>query len=200
MIKYSILQIDLKRDPQHYGFFGSRFALERNDVLFPPPEDIYDAVYHGEQDTLDPEDIYRLLNLNHPSDYKARSLSVSDIIQYHLPNGQKLNLFCDNIGFKAVDFGEDFKIAKEAEYHPASDGSSGTITLFYNKNLTERAVFIKISNILSKRMVGMDDYGAEVVLTPGEVYTSLQTYYLKDPSARETDPISFGDRITQLLF
>ncbi len=138
--------------------------------------------------------------MNHPSDYKAHSLSVSDVIQYHLPNGQKLNLFCDNIGFKAIDFGEDYKIAKEAEYHPASDGSFGTITLFYNKNLTERAVFIKISNILSKIMVGMDEDGAVVALTPGEVYSSLQTYYLKDASADATDSVSFQERITQLLF
>lgn len=199
MIKYSILQINLERD-HHYRFFGSRFALSRNDVLFPPPEDIYDVVYHGEQDTFDPEGVFRLLNLNHPRDYKARSLSVSDVIQYHLPNGQKLNLFCDDIGFTAVDFGENYNIAKEAEYIPASDSSSGTITLFYNKNGTERSIFIKISNILSKKMVGADEDGSELDLTPAEVYSSLRAYYLKDASADATEPISFQERITELLF
>ncbi len=199
MIKYSILQINLERD-HHYRFFGSQLVHTLTDTGFPPPEDIYDVIYHGEQDNFDPEEIFRLLNLNHPIDYEGRSLSVSDIIQYHLPSGQTLNLFCNTIGFKAVDFGEDYKIAKEAEYHPASDGSFGTITLFYNKYLTERAVFIKISNILSKIMVGMDEGGAVVALTPGEVYTSLQTYYLKDPSTQKTDPIRFQERITQLLF
>lgn len=200
MIKYSILQINLNKDPGHYGFFGSRLASTHTDAGFPPPKDIYDVIYHGEQDKLDPEEIFRLLNLNHPSDYKARSLSISDVIHYHLPDGQKLNLFCNDIGFMAIDFGEDYKIAKEAEYRPASDSSSGTVTLFYNKKSTEKAVFVKISNILSKRMVGVDEDGVEVALTPGEVYTSLRTYYLSETSEDSTDPISFQERIMQLLF
>lgn len=200
MIQYSILQINLDRDTDGYAFWDSTFILGHPNAEFPPPKSIYDEVYHGEQNSFNPEEIFHLLNLNHPSDYKGRSLSVSDVIQYHLPDGQKLNLFCDTIGFKAVDFGRDYKIAKEAEYRPASDSSSGSVTLFYSKNVTEKCVFIKISSILSKKMIGTDDDGAEIVLTPGEVYTSLKLYFLKDSSAQKAKPISFQDQIMQLLF
>ncbi len=45
------------------------------------------------------EDIYEKLNIAHPADYRARSLSVSDIVAIKHDN-KILFYFCDRIGFR----------------------------------------------------------------------------------------------------
>ena len=46
-----------------------------------------------------------MLNINHPSDYRGRSLSVSDVVEVYesdaVPQGF---YFCDSVGFKQVAF------------------------------------------------------------------------------------------------
>lgn len=54
------------------------------------------------------EDIYRMLNLDHPDGYRGRSLSVSDVIVFVDEDGDEA-LYCDSIGFKYLshDFWEE---------------------------------------------------------------------------------------------
>ena len=64
----------------------------------------YARVYSLEVGAEDPEALYALLNLHHPSDYTARSLSVSDVIEFEHPDGSNVFYYCDTIGFKAISF------------------------------------------------------------------------------------------------
>ena len=68
----------------------------------------YELVYTGMLGKVDPdkinyilEDIYEKLNIAHPADYKARSLSVSDIIA--IKHDDKISYyFCDRVGFRLL--------------------------------------------------------------------------------------------------
>ena len=57
----------------------------------------YEEVWSGEVEAKDLEDVYFIFNMNHPLDYKGRSLSVSDIVE---ENGHKW--YCDIIGWKLL--------------------------------------------------------------------------------------------------
>lgn len=51
------------------------------------------------------EDVFRMFNINHPEGYRARSLSVSDVVE--VTGSDKLKdgfYFCDNIGFNEIVF------------------------------------------------------------------------------------------------
>ncbi len=47
------------------------------------------------------EDLYYIFNMKHPSDYRARSLSVSDVVTL---DGK--SFYCDDIGWKGLEDGE----------------------------------------------------------------------------------------------
>lgn len=59
----------------------------------------YRCVYKGTICTTDLDRIWEIFNINHPEDYKARSLSVSDIIILSDANGNKERYFVDSFGF-----------------------------------------------------------------------------------------------------
>ena len=59
-------------------------------------EKVYDGVINFTGDDL-LEEIFYILNMEHPSDYKGRSLSVSDIIEV-----DEEFWFCDTTGFKLL--------------------------------------------------------------------------------------------------
>ena len=89
------------------------FQLKHNDegdkYLFLPykegrvaPKSLYDEVYSGEVEPSGSvmsvlESLYMKFNLNHPSDFRGHSLSVSDIIEL---DGK--NYYCDSFGFVEV--------------------------------------------------------------------------------------------------
>ena len=62
----------------------------------------YDHVYTAPLEkgqTL--EDIYRQFNLDHPADFRGRSLSVSDVVVLR-QDGKETAHYCDSFGFKLV--------------------------------------------------------------------------------------------------
>lgn len=61
----------------------------------------YVLVYQGNIDSNNLEDIFELLNINHPNDYHARSLSVSDIICLEKENSRDW-FYVDSFGFKEL--------------------------------------------------------------------------------------------------
>ena len=106
--KYGIYQ--LKDDPEldNFRFEGTeslkRMGITKYNFDAVLPEN-YKLVYMGEltelqgqtqSETL--EAIYTKFNIDHPADYKAHSLSVSDIVVLH-ENGENSAHFVDSFGF-----------------------------------------------------------------------------------------------------
>lgn len=93
-MRYEIWQLPTSH---HNCFRGSNiFELE--------PIIIYDYVhvYSGNIDSDNLEDIFILLNINRPSDYHARSLSVSDIICC-CDDDKRSWYYVDDIGYKELN-------------------------------------------------------------------------------------------------
>lgn len=68
----------------------------------------YECVYEGEIEAGDKiyteicEVLFYLLNMHRPEDYRARSLSVSDVIELQ-PNGVPTYYYCDICGFSRLN-------------------------------------------------------------------------------------------------
>ena len=97
-----IYQINLDRDNEHFCFMPYDYVMEQCAGQF--PSESYDRVYILACDDANPEKIFRILNLDHPSDYTARSLSVSDIVVFEFPDGHTEAYYCNTVGFTKVDF------------------------------------------------------------------------------------------------
>ena len=106
--KYGIFQ--LKDDPEldKFRFEGTeslkRMGITKDNFDAVLPEN-YKLVYLGELSELQGqtqsetlEAIYTKFNINHPEDYKAHSLSVSDIVVLH-EDGENTAHFVDSFGF-----------------------------------------------------------------------------------------------------
>lgn len=106
--KYGIYQ--LKDDPEldKFRFTGTeslkRMGITKDNFDAVSPEN-YKLVYLGELSELQGqtqsetlEAIYTKFNIDHPADYKAHSLSVSDIVVLH-ENGENSAHFVDSFGF-----------------------------------------------------------------------------------------------------
>lgn len=99
-----IYQINRTRDVDRIKFLGmdSLLAFQGNQDI---NSRIYDMVYQGSVEARDLEDVYRIFNVERPKDFKAHSLSVSDVVE--VVDGQEPTpgfYFCDCIGFQRVEF------------------------------------------------------------------------------------------------
>lgn len=103
-MKIRIYQINSDRDENRMMFL-SHDRLERFQGSPEVDSKIYDKVYDKEVDCSNLEEVYTLLNIDHPEDYRGRSLSVSDVVEVYesdaIPQGF---YFCDSFGFKQVTF------------------------------------------------------------------------------------------------
>ena len=103
-MKIRIFQINSDKDEQRVMFM-SHDRLERFQGSAEVDSKIYDKVYDKEVDCSNLEAIYAMLNIDHPADYRGRSLSVSDVVEVcesdTVPQGF---YFCDSFGFRQVDF------------------------------------------------------------------------------------------------
>ena len=75
-----IYQINMERDLNRVAFC-SHDQLEKYQGSSEIDSKIYDKVYEGAVEASGLEDVYRVFNLEHPSEYRGRSLSVSDIVE-----------------------------------------------------------------------------------------------------------------------
>lgn len=197
VIRYTILQIDHKLDNRNYMFMSQDFLLSHGDP-FPPPRKIYEEVYADCQPRFDPEAVFKRFNINHPEDYRGRSLSISDIIRYHLPNGDTLDLYCDHIGYIGVELRQGYEIARAPEYKPGSDRTSDVASLFYNKNGKMKTVNVNISNLFSGKCVGVDENGCEIKLSASEIYNVLRTCITSDAKYRD-EVKSLNEKFMELI-
>lgn len=99
-----IYQINLDRDG-HGVAFMSHDRLPRLQGTDQIDSSIYDLVFAGDVPCNNLEDIYRKFNIDHPTGYTGRSLSVSDVVQIqNSPSNEPEFHFCDSFGFKEVQF------------------------------------------------------------------------------------------------
>ena len=107
-----IYQIHLSLDKKRVCFMPCDAALKEYGGII--PSEIYQHVYQTECDTDDPEEIFEQLNLFHPADYRARSLSVSDVVEYEKGSDDRSFYYCDVFGFREIDFDRSKVIKPEA--------------------------------------------------------------------------------------
>ena len=129
MTEFSIYQINMDRDSANVCFIGME-SLEKIKGTKKVNAAAYDRVYDGKMDCISLENIYQKFNVDHPADYKGRSLSVSDVVE--IRESDTLNpgfYFVDSIGFKAISF--DKSLCKEPV--KASDGKISVLLVEPNK-------------------------------------------------------------------
>lgn len=106
--KYGIYQLKDNPELDKFRFEGTeslkRMGITKDNFDTVLPEN-YKLVYLGELSELQGqtqsetlEAIYTKFNIDHPADYKAHSLSVSDIVVLH-ENGENTAHFVDSFGF-----------------------------------------------------------------------------------------------------
>lgn len=96
-MKIEIYQINLGRDKKHLAFSDLK---SKN-----PDRTLYDKVYAGQVEAENLEDVFYIFNMKKPADYKARSLSVSDVV--HVFPGSKIPegyYLCKSFGWLKVNF------------------------------------------------------------------------------------------------
>lgn len=104
MMNINIYQINIDRDKDRIAFMSYE-ALPKFQKSASVKSEIYDKVYSTEVEGNNLEEVYRKFNLDLPADYKARSLSVSDVVE--VKEGSDIEpgfYFCDDIGFRKIDF------------------------------------------------------------------------------------------------
>lgn len=101
-MRIRIYQIDYKLDKNNLLFRSLSYIKEASGGIV--PSEVYRFVYEGEVATNSLEDIYTLFNVNHPHDYKGRSLSVSDVVEIMHDNESSSFHMCDTFGFGRIDF------------------------------------------------------------------------------------------------
>ena len=100
----TIYQVNMDRDTNRIAFLKYD-SLSRFQGSSDIDCKIYDRVYEGNFDFENLEDVYRKFNLDHPKDYRARSLSVSDVVAVSGSDTVKDGFyFCNDFGFKEVAF------------------------------------------------------------------------------------------------
>lgn len=128
---------------------------DRRDIIFENLEHLknrglsvdasnYEAVYSGtleESTTLD--DLYEKFNIDHPADYKGRSMSVSDVVVLH-QNGEDKAYFVDSFGFTEVP---EFLKEKEAILTPEQEQAKELINDFCYREYDHDADFSDLSNV-----------------------------------------------------
>ena len=113
MTEFSIYQINTDRDTANVCFIGME-SLEKIKGTKDVNAAAYDRVYDGKVDCISLENIYQEFNVDHPADYKGRSLSVSDVVEIRESDTlEKGFFFVDSVGFKSISF--DKSLCKEPE-------------------------------------------------------------------------------------
>lgn len=84
-MKIAIYQIAMERDENRLAFQSLNHIISVSNGRV--PAELYDCVFAGEASAQTLEDIFYVFNMEHPSGYKGRSLSVSDVVEIFLASG-----------------------------------------------------------------------------------------------------------------
>ena len=99
-MNYYIYQTDADYNFMDWNFVKDKFNFAD-----------YNKVYSGKlidngtikSETQILEDIYEMFNINHPNDYHARSLSISDIVAIEREGGIRY-YYCNFLGWELIFF------------------------------------------------------------------------------------------------
>ena len=150
MTEFSIYQINVDRDTANVCFIGME-SLEKIKGTKDVNAAAYDRVYDGKMDCISLENIYQKFNVDHPADYKGRSLSVSDVVE--IRGSDTLNpgfYFVDSIGFKSISF--DKSLCKE----PVEAGGGKISALLVEPNKYPKMIEIDDTLEAMQEVVGGD--------------------------------------------
>lgn len=150
MTEFSIYQINMDRDSANVCFIGME-SLEKIKGTKEVNAAAYDRVYDGKMDCISLENIYQKFNVDHPADFKGRSLSVSDVVE--IRESDTLNpgfYFVDSIGFKSISF--DKSLCKE----PVEAGSGKISVLLVEPNKYPKMIEIDDTLESMQEVVGGD--------------------------------------------
>ena len=100
-MRIRIYQIEMSLDEQNVAFRPYTEMQEK----YPDgvPTNLYRLVYEGIVPAKDLSVVFYIFNMAHPQDYRARSLSVSDVIEVVGENCSTF-YYVDTIGFREVSF------------------------------------------------------------------------------------------------
>ena len=99
--KIRIYQVDLERDEHHIAFMQYDFIQKKG--FAEPPASIYNMVFDGGIGTDNLEKIFSIFNVNHPTGYQGRSLSMSDVVELYDDESSEF-YYCDSFGYEPVSF------------------------------------------------------------------------------------------------
>lgn len=100
-MKIRIYQIEMSLDEHNVAFRSYTEMQEKYPSGF--PVGLYRMMYEGVVPTKELSVVFYIFNMAHPQDYRARSLSVSDVIEIVEASGSTF-YYCDTIGFREVLF------------------------------------------------------------------------------------------------
>jgi hypothetical protein len=97
-MEIKIYQVNTDRDDNEIAFMPYSYAEIQGIEPYS-----YDMVYSGNLPANNLEEVFTILNTQHPEDYRGRSLSVSDVCEV-ITDGKSEFFYCDSIGFRQIDF------------------------------------------------------------------------------------------------
>ena len=93
-MKYKIVQLIDIHTP--YAFMNYEYA-KNHGFSFSDYKVVYEGEIEGDNESKILEELFVKFNINHPTDFKGHSLSVSDIVEL-----DGLAHYCDSIGWVAL--------------------------------------------------------------------------------------------------
>ena len=100
-MRIRIYQIEMSLDEHNVAFRSYTEMQEKYPSGI--PANLYRMMYEGVVPTKELSVVFYIFNMAHPQDYRARSLSVSDVIEIVEASGSTF-YYCDTIGFREVLF------------------------------------------------------------------------------------------------
>lgn len=95
-MRVKLFQIAPEKDRYNLMFMNYEFTMNRDGIH----EDTYELVFDGELNVKRLDKIFYIFNCELPEGYRARSMSVSDVVW-----AEGLGtFFCDSAGYKPIKF------------------------------------------------------------------------------------------------
>ena len=94
MSQYHIYQTDADYRFLWWEVVKDKFTIDDYHKVY--SEELIDTIKYGNETTL-----FETFNVNRPEDYKARSLSVSDVVEIRRKDTVRY-YYCDNMGWKLI--------------------------------------------------------------------------------------------------
>lgn len=153
-MKIKIYQVNMERDTNRVAFVGYE-NLEKFQGSPEVDSQIYDKVFEGDVNCFTLEKVYEMFNYEHPTGYKGRSMSVSDVVEViDGTTGKSYFNYCDSFGFQQVSFESDK--TKVSERYCNGEKIETISVLFVQPNKYPKMVKIEDSLEAMQQLVGGD--------------------------------------------